>query len=147
MPTLSNRLPTLTEQVENELETGVRGTPCMLELSAATHTLDRSGFVDRPGPLEHYFRETILAKSCAADQCCTALQRDRNSKWSPTCSAPSFSSSPPTARDGSLLRMWQPPRCVGQAQGCLPKVRSVAGQGCRSGTVPGRRLQRSGVPL
>ena len=49
LPMLSNRLPTLTDQVENELETGVGGTPCMLELSAATHTFDRSGFVDRPG--------------------------------------------------------------------------------------------------
>ena len=47
LPMLSNRLPTLTDQVENELETGVGGTPCMLELSATTHTLDRSGFVDR----------------------------------------------------------------------------------------------------
>ena len=48
VPMWSNRLLTLTDQVENELETGVGGTPCMLELSAATHTLDRSGFVDRP---------------------------------------------------------------------------------------------------
>ena len=136
LPMLSDRLHTLTDQVENELETGVGGTPCMLELSAATHTLDRSGFVDRPGvasvengcgPTSRgLFRTgrvaTWLAVSrvfpsraplsgdrdscqvmcrgpgsiCALTQelvpamCCTALQRNRNSKWSPTRSALSF---------------------------------------------------------
>ena len=68
--------------------------------------------------------------SCAADQAhlrshagvgasdvLHALQRDRNSKWSPTCSAPSFSRDfASIACDGSVLRM-----CVGQAQDCLPR--------------------------
>ena len=123
LPMLSNRLSTLTDQVENELETGVGGTLCMLELSAATHTFDRSGFVDRPGwhQLRMGARPPLVASSesgewqhgwqyraplsgdrdscqvmcrgpglmCALAQelvpamCCTALQWDRNSKWSP----------------------------------------------------------------
>ena len=43
--------------------------------------------------------------------------------------------------------MWQPPGCVGQAQGCLPKVKSVAGQGCRSGAVPGPCCREAGATV
>ena len=189
LPMQSNRLPTLTDQVENELETGVGGTPCMLELSAATHTLDRSGFVDRPGwhqlrmgarpplvassepgewqhgwqfhassPLEHHFLETvILAKSCVADQ--AHLRSHAGAGASDvlhgTLTGLEFKMEPHLFRTLVLERLRLPlpvteaffecgcPGCVGQTQGCLPKVRSVAGQGCRSGTVPGPCLQRS----
>ena len=78
-------------------------------------------------PLEHHFRETvILAKSCAADQAdlrSRALVLERLRLPLPVMEA--------------FCECGSPPGCVGQAQGCLPKVRSVAGQGCRSRAVPG----------
>ena len=100
-------------------------------------------------PLEHHFRETvILAKSCAEDQAHLRSHAGAGASdvlhGAPT--GPEFKVEPHLFRTLVLERLRLPlpvteafcecgstPGCVGQAQGCLPKVRSVAGQGCRSG--------------
>ena len=61
----------------------------------------------------------------------TGLQRDRNFKpLVPHPRSRDFASHLPVTE--AFCECGSPPGCVGQAQGYLPKVRSVVGQGCRS---------------
>ena len=192
LPMRSNRLTTLTDQVENELGTGVGGTPCMLELSTATHTLDRSGFVDRPGwhqlrmgarpPLvassepgewQHGWQSRVFPSraplSGDRDSCqvmCRGPGSFALSRWSwcqrcvarhsngtgiqngaPLVPHPrSRETSPPTARDGSLLRMWLPWMC-GADTGLLAQGQVRCGPGLSVRNGPWPVFAKKQVPL
>ena len=65
MPMLSERLPTLTDQVIEHLENGGVGCRCLQELTESTLRLDRSGFINRPewSPLREGVRPPALSSA------------------------------------------------------------------------------------
>ena len=115
LPMLSQRLPALTDQIMQSLDS-VHDGGCLEQLQAAGLSLDRGGFLRRPewaqlragarppltpsaepgewqhgwqyhasSPLEHHFRETVIL----AQSCATSsveLQLRKSLRWNPISS-------------------------------------------------------------